>query len=231
MSFAGPVVLAGASGLVGGHVLRRLLAAADGPHVLVPARHALQQAHPRLDTVVVDLACADQDESLGQRLAAHAPRVAAFVCCLGTTIRAAGSREAFVAVDRELVLRLAGIARGLGAAHAVLVSSVGASAQSGNFYLRVKGEAERGIAGLGYAGVDLVRPGLLLGERSEARPLERFAQFVAPIIGPLLPGRLERYRAIDADEVAAAIVALLGRGPAGTVVHEHASLHTLALGD
>ena len=101
------------------------------------------RGHPQPRT-----AAAGTEEELASRLAAIEPRIGAFVCCLGTTLRDAGSREAFVAVDRELVLRLARIARTLGADHAVLVSSVGASAQSGNFYMRVKGEVERRLGGL-----------------------------------------------------------------------------------
>jgi uncharacterized protein YbjT (DUF2867 family) len=223
---AGTVLLAGATGLVGGRVLARLLAAPDGPRVIAPVRRPLPAA-ARLEAPVVDLAAADE-AGLRARIVALAPRLDAYVCCLGTTIRAAGSREAFVAVDRELVLRLAAIARECGADHAVLVSSVGASAQSGNFYLRVKGETERGLAALGFRRVDILRPGLLLGERSERRPAERLARTLAPAFNPLLRGRLARYRAIPADEVAAAAVALLAQDSDGTFVHEHASLHGLA---
>ena len=133
-----------------------------------------------------------------------------------------------VAFDRGLVLRLAKLARELGADHAVLVSSVGASAQSGNFYLRVKGEAERGIAAAGFRRVDILRPGLLLGDRAQSRPMERLARVVAPAVNPLLRGRLVRYRAIAADDVAAAAVALLAQESDGVFVHEHASLRGLA---
>ena len=223
----GPVLLAGATGLVGGRVLARLLAGAEGPHVVAPGRHRPAATHPRLTTVETAFEPARDDE-LAAAIATVAPGVSAWICCLGTTQRAAGSREAFVAIDRGLVLRLAKIALDLGATHAVLVSSVGASAQSGNFYLRVKGEAERGIAALGFRRVDVLRPGLLLGERVESRPLERLARTVAPLANPLLRGRFARYRAIDADDVAAAAVALLAQDTAGVFVHEHASLHGLA---
>jgi uncharacterized protein YbjT (DUF2867 family) len=225
------VLLAGASGLVGGHVLARLLAKPRGPRVLAPVRRALATTHPRLDAVVADLGSAGKDADLQKRLRSHSAKVDLFVCCLGTTLKAAGSREAFVAVDRELVLRMAAIARDLGARRAVLVSSVGASAQSGNFYLRVKGETERGVAALGFDRVDLLRPGLLLGERGESRPAERLARAAAPVFNVLLPGRLERYRAISADTVAAAAVALLSVRGKGTHVHEYASLVALTRGD
>ena len=230
MSVPGPVLLAGASGLVGSRLLARLLELPRGPRVLAPSRREPGIAHSRLATVVAELASAEQDGVLEQRLRSAVPAVAAFACCLGTTLRAAGSREAFLAVDRDLVLRLAGIARAMGARHALLVSSVGASAQSGNFYLRVKGETERGLAALGFERIDVLRPGLLLGERLESRPAERLARTLAPLLGPVLRGRLERYRAIPVDEVAAAAVALLLTDGEGVHVHEHASLHALATG-
>ena len=154
----------------------------------------------------------------------------AYVCALGTTIKRAGSREAFLAVDRDLVLRLGAIARDLGARHAILVSSVGASAQSGNFYLRVKGETERELAELGFERVDFLRPGLLLGERSESRLGESIAKALTPLTNPLLRGALRRYRGIEAGAVAAAAVAVLGRDAPGRHVHENTALLELAGG-
>jgi len=221
------VLLAGASGLVGQAVLQRLLAQADGPRILAPVRRALPTASPRLVTLVSGLE-PDADAALVQRLQGEAPVLDAYVCCLGSTIKNAGSREAFLAVDRELVLRLATIARRLGARQAVLVSSVGASAQSGNFYLRVKGETERALGDVGFERVDLLRPGLLLGERDESRPGEAIARALTPLTNPLLRGPLRRYRGIAASDVAAAAVALLGRDAPGRFAHENADLMALA---
>lgn len=227
MTPAGAVLLAGATGLVGGGVLSLALAGADGPRVVAPVRRPLARTHPRLSVLATDLS-AGVDALLPQ-VAALAPQVSAYVCCLGTTLKQAGSREAFLAVDRELVLRLGEVARRLGARHAILVSSVGASAQSGNFYLRVKGEAERGLAELGFERLDLLRPGLLLGDRAERRFAEGLGQRLAPLANPLLPGALSRYRAIAAADVTAAAVALLRQGgEPGRFVHEFASLRALA---
>jgi uncharacterized protein YbjT (DUF2867 family) len=221
------VLLAGASGLVGRQVLAQLLAQAEGPRVLAPVRRALPEHSPRLVTVVSELAAAD-DAALTERLGLAEARIDAYVCCLGSTIRKAGSREAFLAVDRELVLRLATVARALGARQAIVVSSVGASAQSGNFYLRVKGETERALAEMGFERVDLLRPGLLLGDRDESRPGEAFARAITPFTNPLLRGPLRRYRGIAAGDVAAAAVALLGRDEPGRHAHENADLVALA---
>lgn len=230
MTPAGAVLLAGATGLVGGGVLSLALAGAGGSRVVAPVRRPLPHTHPRLAVLATDLSAGV--EALLPQVSALAPQVSAYVCCLGTTLRQAGSREAFLAVDRELVLRLGEVARKLGARHAILVSSVGASAQSGNFYLRVKGEAERGLAELGFERLDLLRPGLLLGQRAERRFAEGLGQRLAPLANPLLRGGLVRYRAIAADDVAAAAFALLRQGETpGRFVHEFASLHALARGE
>lgn len=227
MSRVSSVLLAGASGLVGRHVLARLLSQAAGPRVLAPVRRQLSVRSNRLVTVVSELAAADE-ASLTEQLRGAAPAVEAYICCLGSTIRKAGSREAFLAVDRDLVLRLAGIARELGARQAIVVSSVGASAQSGNFYLRVKGETERALNDMGFERVDLLRPGLLLGEREESRPGEAIARALTPFTNPLMRGPLRRYRGIAASDVAAAAVALLGRDEPGHFAHENAGLVALA---
>ena len=221
------MLLAGASGLVGVRVLSRLLAQGDGPRVFAPVRRPLAATSPRLHAVVSDLS-ASADDALAQEIASKGAGLDAYLCCLGTTIKTAGSREGFLAVDRDLVLRLASLARGLGARQAILVSSVGASAQSNNFYLRVKGEAERALAEMGFERVDLLRPGLLLGERSESRPGEALARALTPLTNPLLRGSLRRYRGIAAEDVAAAAVALLARDEPGRHVHENAALMALA---
>ena len=231
MSRTDPVLLAGATGLVGSRVLARLLAAPAGPLVLAPVRRPLAIEDRRLVAVVSDLADASADAALATRLQARTTALGAYVCCLGTTLRQAGSREAFLDVDRDLVLRLGGIARHLGARQAVMVSSVGASAQSGQFYLRVKGEVERGLADLGFERLDFVRPGLLLGPRSERRPAEALGQRLAPLLNPLLAGPWRKYRAIGAEAVADAVTALVGRPGAGRHVHEFDALRALASGD
>lgn len=222
MSGPATVLLAGATGLVGGHAAARWLAAPAGPRLIAPVRRAPASAHPRLQVLV-----GGWDEA-ALREALQGQPLDVFACCLGTTLRQAGSREAFLAVDRDLVLALGSAARRLGARQALLVSSVGASAQSGNFYLRVKGEAERGLAALGFERCDFLRPGLLLGGRSQKRPAEQWGQRLAPLYSPVLRGRLRRYRPIPAEEVAAALVVLAGQEAPGRFVHEFAELRALA---
>ena len=109
-------------------------------------------------------------------------------------------------------------------ARAILVSSVGASRQSGNFYLRVKGEVEDAFEQSGYARLDILRPSLLLGARAERRPAEALAQRLAPAANWLLHGRLKPYRAVDADVLAQAVVALALRQEEGVFAHGYADI-------
>jgi uncharacterized protein YbjT (DUF2867 family) len=225
------ILLAGATGMVGGGVVRELLADRHwAGRLIAPIRHSIAENDARLVPVLTDFAGNSSDAGLESALTSTLgdQPVSTFVCCLGTTIKKAGSREAFIAVDRELALRLAALSRKFGARHAILVSSAGASRQSGNFYLRVKGEVEDGIEALGFKRVDLVRPGLLLGERSDRRPSEAMAQALAPLGNLLLRGKLARYRSVDAGDVSKAIVRLTRATESGVFIHDSPALERLA---
>lgn len=145
--------------------------------------------------------------------------VDAFVSTLGTTLKRAGSKAAFRAVDVDAVLARAAEARALGAVKAVVVSSVGASPNAASFYLRCKAEMEAGILGLGYEQVHVMRPSLLLASRSESRPAERVGQALAPLFAPALRGRFARYRAVTVDAVALEMLACLQRETPGYFAH------------
>jgi uncharacterized protein YbjT (DUF2867 family) len=220
------VLMLGATGLVGALALPPLL---ERARVHAVGRRAPVLVHPGLDAIVAPLEDPSRDAALERELRAKSSgALGAFVCCVGTTIRVAGSQEAFVAVDRTLVARVARIARALGARQAIVVSSVGADPRSRNFYLAVTGAMEDDVAALGFARCDFLRPGLLLGERAQRRGAERLFQSLAWAYNPLLHGRaLSRYRAIDAARVAGAIAALLGRDGNGRFVHENASIDAL----
>ncbi|MBA4747774.1 MAG: NAD-dependent dehydratase [Sphingopyxis sp.] len=158
-----------------------------------------------------------------------AARADVFINCLGTTIKQAGSQAAFRAADHDLVLAAAEAARAAGARHCISVSSVGANAKSANFYLRTKGEVEAALAAIGFDRIDILRPGLLTGERTgPARPGEALAMLAAPLTDRLLHGALRRYRSISADKVAAAIKALAAAGGTATHIHEHDAICALA---
>ena len=182
------VLLAGASGLTGEHLLDRLLNEPTVERVLAPSRQPLAE-HPRLHNPVGALA------SLLPGL--RGPLNTAF-CCLGTTIKQAGSQEAFRAVDHDLVLAVGQRALELGARHFLVVSALGADHQASTFYNRVKGEMEEALRAQGWPQLTLARPSLLLGNRREFRLGERLA---APLMR-LLPGK---YQGIQASVLARAL--------------------------
>jgi len=226
------LLVAGATGLVGGAVVRERLADAQWTgRIIAPVRRTLHVSDPRVAAITAPLPDPAFDGELYSQVSDRLGGAAidTYVSCLGTTLKAAGSREAFIAVDRELVLRLAKLSYDLGARRAIMVSSVGASRQSGNFYLRVKGEVEDALAKIGFERLDLIQPGLLLGARNERRPGEALAQSLAPVFNTLLVGsKLRRYRAIEAIDVARAIIRLSERSEPGQFVHEYDAILELA---
>jgi uncharacterized protein YbjT (DUF2867 family) len=181
----------GATGLVGGHVLDLLLADAAWTRVLTLGRRPAARDNPKLEQRVVGF----------DRVEEHADAFAvdAVFCCLGTTIRAAGSQEEFRRVDHDYPVAAARLASGRGAPHFLLVTAMGADAGSRVFYNRVKGEVERDLLALNYPRTTIARPSLLLGEREEFRLGER----VFERLGWLMP---PAYKPIHARDVAAALV-------------------------
>lgn len=213
------VMLIGATGLVGADVAARLGARGDvvlGSLVRRPGAPGGR---------VIDFADLAADPA-GVVQAAAPGGLDVAISCLGTTIRAAGSEEAMWRVDHDLVLAFATGAKAAGARQMILMTSVGAGGRG--FYLRMKGAVEAAVGGLGFARLDLVRPGLLLGPRPERRLLEGIGQAVAPILSPLMLGGLERYAALPGATVARAIVALAGAPGEGRFVHENRELKALS---
>ena len=204
-------VVAGATGMVGTLLLRQLATDPGYAEVRVLGRRAPAQAHPKFRFIETDFEDLDK---LAAALAADD-----VFCCLGTTIRKAGSQPAFERVDYHMVVDLARAAHKAGARRFLVVSAVGASEHSPAFYSRVKGRMEQAVSTIGFETVHIVRPSLLLGERSERRPAERISQLVAPLLSPLLHGPLKKYRAVDGDAVATALVQLAHRKDAGVHVH------------
>jgi uncharacterized protein YbjT (DUF2867 family) len=191
-------LIAGASGLVGGHLLRRLLAQRSYARIEILVRRALPLAHDRLIQRLV------QFDRLGaDTVAVHTDTL---FCCLGTTIKQAGSQDAFRRVDHDYPLALAKLAKTAGVQRFVMVSALGADARSSLFYNRVKGETERDIAALGLHTAVFMRPSLLLGERTGRRPGEKVAAVLGRALAPLWIGALRKYRPIAADDVAAAMI-------------------------
>lgn len=177
------VLLLGATGLIGRETLPLLLAEPSVGRVVVMARRPTGVAHAKLEELPFDL-----DKM---------PAVDTIVCALGTTIKVAGSQEAFRLVDQHYPLEAARIGLSRGAAHYLLVSSRGANKQSRIFYMRVKGEVEEELAGLGYPSTTILRPSFLDGVRDEYRPGERLMRR----LGWLMPARMKPIPAADVARV------------------------------
>ena len=190
------VLLAGASGLVGGRILQALLADRTDAKVHAVGRRALPVSHPKLQAHVVDFG----------NLPVLPPADEVYLA-LGTTIKVAGSQEAFRAVDLSANLATARAAYAAGARRAGLVSAVGANSQSSVFYNRVKGELEDALKALGLTALVIAQPSLLLdyreGLQQPPRIGERIAIPIAKLLAPLLPGA---YRPVRAEAVAQALV-------------------------
>ncbi|HEY0594200.1 NAD-dependent dehydratase [Sphingopyxis sp.] len=210
-------LIVGATGMIGRAVIEHFGAIS----VAVLARRAVEGLAPHHKQIVAS------SERWAGIIAAEKPAV--LISCLGTTIRLAGSQAAFRAVDHDLVLSAARGAKSGGTPHMIAVSSVGAAAKSGNFYLRTKGETEDDLRALGFRRLDLIRPGLLRGDRPGPQRLgEGLATIAAPLTDALLHGGFRRYRSISGETVAAAIVRLAGQGGSGVHIHENDAIRALA---
>jgi len=213
-------VVLGASGLVGGFCLRALVDDADYTRVLTFGRRQLPAlTRAKVAQRIVDLESLTAEDFRG---------VQDVFCALGTTIRKAGSQEAFRKVDLELPLRAAQEAAKAGVEQFVVVSSVGADAASKNFYLRTKGELETELGKLAFRAVHILRPSLLIGKRPEFRFAERLAITIAPALDILTLGKLRKYHSIRAEAVGRAMVDAAKHSSSGTRAYEYDAIVTLA---
>ncbi|KXA04084.1 NAD dependent epimerase/dehydratase family protein [Citrobacter koseri] len=184
------VLITGATGLVGGHLLRMLLNEPRIHSIAAPTRR------PLADMVGV---YNPHDPQLTDALAQVTDPVDIVFCCLGTTRREAGSKEAFIHADYTLVVDTALTGRRLGARHMLVVSAMGANARSPFFYNRVKGEMEEALIAQQWPRLTIARPSMLLGDRAKHRMNETL---FAPLFR-LLPGN---WKSIDARDVARAML-------------------------
>lgn len=192
------ILLAGATGLTGEHLLDRLLNEPTVARVLAPSRRPLA-AHPHLENPVGELA------ALLPQLSGN---VDIAFCCLGTTRKQAGYDDAFRRVDHDYVLAFAQLARRHGCQRLIVVSSLGANPRSPALYPRTKGQMEQALLAQSWPRLAIVRPAMLLGNRQPPRRSEQFFQALYPLLRPLLIGKLRRWRAIDASQVAHAMIVL-----------------------
>jgi uncharacterized protein YbjT (DUF2867 family) len=191
----------GATGLTGKFLLNELLVRNEYNKVLVFVRKRLKLTHPALEIIHFETEQLEEIKAMikGDDL----------YCCVGTTIKKAGSQKKFREVDYELPVKLAQIAAENKVSCMAVISSLGAATRTHNFYLRTKGEMEEKILSMHIGRVVLARPSMLLGPREESRPAERIGKVAVNLLKPLLRGKLEKYQGIHVEVLARALVNLV----------------------
>lgn len=213
-------LIAGASGLIGSHLLNLLLDSGRYRTIYVLSRRPLAIRQANVEEVIVDF-----DQLADVQL----PEVDDVFCCLGTTMKKAGSKEAFRKVDFQYPLELAKKAASSGASQYLLVSAMGAKRSSFFFYNKVKGEVEEEISKISqYKMVAIFRPSLLLGERDENRTGEGLAKVLMRFVKPLMRGPFRKYRPIHARTVANGMLQVARQDLRGVHIFESEEIKPLA---
>jgi uncharacterized protein YbjT (DUF2867 family) len=200
----------GATGLVGHQVVLALLADPACTDVLAITRRPLAVTHPKYREKILDF------EQLEPALAGESATVA--VCCLGTTIKRAGSQAQFRHIELDYTLAFARAAQAAGVRHFLVVTALGADPQSLMFYNRVKGEIEQALTAMRFPALTIVRPSLLIGERQETRLGEKLAE-------PLLRLMPRSVRGIGVDKVGRALASFAHQHAQGKRVVLSKDLH------
>jgi uncharacterized protein YbjT (DUF2867 family) len=205
-------LIAGATGLVGHSLLKQLLADDQYDKIVTITRKPIAETHPKIIQQQLDF---DKIESLSFDFP-----IDELFCALGTTIKTAGSQDAFYKVDFTYVVNLGKWGEGNGIKRFLVVSAMGADAKSGIFYNRVKGEMETAVSQFNIPKIQVFRPSLLMGNRTEKRGGEKIAQAVMGKMGFLFAGRLLKYKGIHADVVAKAMIKAAKEDVKGFTVFE-----------
>jgi uncharacterized protein YbjT (DUF2867 family) len=208
--------IAGATGLTGQSLLKLLEHDKRFSRLFVLSRKSIKTTSGKTELILTDF----EDQNWKKAFPADV-----FFCCLGTTMKKAGSKEAFRSVDFDLVLQLASLAKLRGCRQFIGISSLGANKESSNFYLKTKGQIEAAITQLGFESCTFVRPSLLLGSRNENRPGEKIGILLTRLLNPLLVGPLKKYRGISSDTVAAAMLSIATEEKPGTRIIESDQLY------
>lgn len=213
-------LLIGATGLVGEQCLKELLHTSAYEKVIVLARKKPEAKSPKLETIPTNF---ENLESIAQQLKADD-----VFCAMGTTIGKAGSQPAFKKIDFEIPLQVAKLALQNGAKKYILVSSIGANANSFAFYTKVKGELEEALKNLGFESLIVLRPSILLGNRKETRTGEAIGRIVAEKLPFLFSGPLKKYKGTPVDLLGKLMVKLAQEKHAGARIIENEEIFALA---
>ena len=206
-------ILFGATGLVGSHLLEILIKEEEYAKIVLFNRKPVKALHsvsPKIEEIITDFHDLKQLEGYGKGSDLY--------CCLGTTIKKAKTKESFRQVDFDLPVVIASIASRKPFNRFVVISSIGANAESRNFYLRTKGEMEQAVRGILGEKAIIVRPSMLLGQRNEYRFGEVLGKWFSGLLSPILIGKLARYKGIQASDVARAMVWLALHGAESPII-------------
>lgn len=201
----------GATGLIGNLLTHQLVKSPHYEKVKVLVRTPLNWQHPHLQEVLFDF----------ERPNGLVTQADDIFCCLGTTMKKAGSKEAFRKVDYQYPVDIARLSVANGAKQFAIVTAMGADPESSFFYNRVKGEVERDLMALNFPTLLIFRPSLLHGNRSENRLGERLAEGAMRLLNPLIPAK---YKAVEAAKVANAMLTTSQQELVGTHVYESDAL-------
>ena len=202
-------VIAGHSGLIGRQLLDLLLADDYYTKVIALGRKSLDIDNHKLVQEIVDF----------NEISFVAEHVDDVFCCLGTTIKKAGTKEKFRLVDFQFPVNMANSCHQKGATSFSLVSAMGADENSSIFYNKVKGEVEKAITNIGFSSVEIFRPSLLLGNRNESRAGEDFGKIFMKGLGFLFVGPLKNYKGIESHKVANAMISFAKADESGNHIH------------
>ena len=206
-------LIVGATGLIGSYCLETLCDSANYSEVTALVRKPLLKTHRKLNEVLTKFDNLEHELSNIQADDVY--------CCLGSTIKKAGSQEAFKQVDYKLVVTVSEFMRKQGSEQFLVISSMGADSNSKVFYNRTKGEMEEALKAIGYPCLRVIRPSLLLGPREEFRLGEKIAILLTPVVKPFLLGSLKKYAPVEAEKVAQFMVKVAHEEPvSGVFVYE-----------
>ncbi|WP_413374903.1 oxidoreductase [Paenibacillus taichungensis] len=212
----------GATGLVGELLVRSLLQNPAYGRIRILVRRPLELEHAKLEQHVVDWEQLEEQTDLFRD-------VDDLYCCLGTTIKKAGSQENFRQVDLHYPVKAAILAKEHGVSQMLVISSMGADAGSRVFYSRTKGEMEEALSAIGFRSLHIFRPSLILGDRKEKRLGEQLAAHVMTFLDRWMKGRVDKYRAIQASTIARAMMNIALVQTKGNHVYSNNVIHVLGL--
>ena len=205
-------VIIGSTGLTGSYLVQNLLNSTEYEKIISFVRKSTDILHPKLVEYIIDF---DNPDSYKNLIEGDD-----FFCCMGTTIKKAGSQKVFRKIDLTYPVKFAQLASNAGMKQYLIITAIGANAESGNFYMRTKGECEKQLRDIAIPSVSVFRPSLLLGNRQEFRLKEKLSEYLMKIVSAFFVGKLKKYKAIEAKKVAFAMYAVAQQHTRGYSVYE-----------